>query len=77
MQNGEERPIELMSRTLTPAERRYSQIEKEALSLAWGVNKFHRYIYARDFEQTTDHCPLLFLLSEKKGIPEMRVSCTR
>ena len=74
MQNGEERPIEFTSRTLTSAERHYSQIEKEALSLVWGVKKFHRYIYAREFELTTDHRPLLFLLSEKKGIPEMGVS---
>ena len=72
--DGSERPIEFHSRTLTEAERRYSQIEKEALSIVWGVQKLHRYIYARPFSLVTDHKPLLFLFHEHKKIPEMAIS---
>ena len=70
MPDGTERPIEFASRSLNKAEKNYGQIEKEALSLVWGVKKFHRYVYAREFELVTDHKPLLFLLGEKKEIPE-------
>ena len=72
--DGSERPVEFHSRTLTEAERKYSQIEKEALSIIWGVQKLHRYVYARPFSLVTDHKPLLFLFHEHKRIPEMAIS---
>ena len=37
--NGVERPIASASRTSTLAEKGYAQLEKEALSLIYGVNK--------------------------------------
>lgn len=38
--NGMERPIAYCSRTLAPAEKRYSQLDKEALALVFGVKSF-------------------------------------
>ena len=73
-EDGTERPIEFVSRTLSIAERNYSQIEKEALSLVWGVTKFHRFVYARRFTLVTDHKPLVYILKENKAIPEMAAS---
>ena len=33
------------SRALTSVEQRYSQTEKEALGIVWGIEHFHFYIY--------------------------------
>jgi len=69
--NGEEKPIAFASRSLTKAEKNYSQIDKEALSIVWGVQKFHNYVYARFFTIETDHKPLTSIFHPKKGIPVM------
>ena len=46
-EDGSERPIAYSSRTLAPVEKRYSQLDKEALALVHGVKKFHSYLYVR------------------------------
>ena len=45
MENGEETPIAFASRTLTASEGNYFHIEKEALSIMFGLKKFHSYLY--------------------------------
>eukprot|EP00731_Ephydatia_muelleri_P019872 Em0012g697a len=45
-EEGFDRPIAFASRTLAPAERKYSQLDKEALAIVFGVDKFHQYLYA-------------------------------
>nr|XP_037273014.1 uncharacterized protein K02A2.6-like [Rhipicephalus microplus] len=69
--SGAERPIAFTSRSLVPAERNYSHIDKEALALMFGVTKFRQYLWGREFEAITDHKPLLGLLSPDKRVPEM------
>ncbi|KAK7901535.1 hypothetical protein WMY93_018304 [Mugilogobius chulae] len=71
MEDGSERPIGFVSRTLQPAETRYSQLDKEGLAVIFGVEKFHKYLYGRNFTIYTDHKPLIFLFNEKKPIPQM------
>ena len=51
------------------AEKKYSQLEKEALAIIFAVRKFHQYLYGRPFELKTDHKPLTYIFNEKKGIP--------
>ena len=74
MDDGRERPIAFTSRTLNPAEKKYSQLEKEALAIIFAVKKFHNYIYGKHFTIQSDHQPLSFLFSELKGIPAMASS---
>ena len=64
--DGSERPIAYASRSLSDAERNYSQLEKEGLALVYGVKHFHAYLFGHSFELVTDHQPLLALLNEKK-----------
>ena len=65
--DGTEQPIGYASRSLSPSEQNYSQLEKEGLSCVFGVKKFHSYLFGRSFELVTDHKPLLALLSEHRG----------
>ena len=59
------------SRTLTNAERNYSQIENETLAIIFAVKKIHQYIYGQTVTIQADHKPLLGLLVEHKSIPSM------
>ena len=40
--DGTEHPIAYVSKTLTPSEKNYAQVEKEALAIVFGVRKFHQ-----------------------------------
>ena len=58
-------PVVYASRAMTDTERRYAQIEKEALAITWACEKFSSYILGRKFQIETDHKPLLPLLGNK------------
>lgn len=70
-EDGSERPIAFALCALSRTEMNYPQIEKEALSLVYGIQKFHQYLYGRSFVLVTDHHPLLSILGPKKGIPPL------
>lgn len=72
--NGEERPIAFASRTLNKAESNYAQLEREALSIVFGVKKFHQYLYGRKFTLFTDHRPLTTIFGPHTGIPSLAAS---
>ena len=67
--DGSERPVAYASRTLNATERRYAQVDREALAVAFGTKKFHMYLFGRHFTIVTDHKPLLGLLNAAKATP--------
>lgn len=73
---GVDRPLAFASRSLNASERNYSQIQKEATAIIFGVKKFHQYLFGRNdpFILKTDHRPLLSIFGKKNGIPIMTAS---
>ena len=67
--DGSERPIANASKTLSDTQRRYSQIQKEALSIIFALHKFHQFLYGRKFILVTDHKPLTSLFGPSKATP--------
>ncbi|XP_048479394.1 uncharacterized protein K02A2.6-like isoform X1 [Plutella xylostella] len=71
---GRERAVAYVSRKLNDAETNYSQIHREALAIIYCVQKFHQYLYGRNFILKTDHKPLVSIFSSKMGVPSMAAS---
>lgn len=67
----EEQPIAFASRSLNPAEKNYSQLEKEGLAIVFAIKKFHQFLYGRRFTITSDHKPLQHLLKPSNAVPTM------
>ena len=64
MQNN--RAIAFACKTLTDVETRYANIEHECLSVVFGLEKFHTYIYGCQMTVFSDHKPLEMI--QKKTI---------
>ena len=62
LQHG--KPICYASRAMTPTEQRYAQIEKELLSIVFGLRKFDQYTYGRHVIVQNDHRPLQQIASK-------------
>ena len=60
------KPVAYASRPMTDTEKRYAQIEKEALAATWASERFSEYVIGRHFLLETDHKPLVPLLSNKR-----------
>lgn len=68
--NGTRRVVAYASRIMSDTEKRYSQIEKEALALTWACEKFKDYIIGKRIYLETDHKPLISIFM-KKFLEEM------
>jgi len=75
LEDGTEHPVAYASHSLSPAERKYSQLDKEALGIVFSVSKFHHYIFARKFILYSDHKPLMHIFGESRAIPVMATAC--
>ncbi|XP_033121564.1 uncharacterized protein K02A2.6-like, partial [Anneissia japonica] len=62
---GELRPVAYASHSLTETERRYSQVEREALGCVWGIEHFHVYLWGQKFKVKVDHKPLIYMFGPK------------
>ena len=67
------RVVAYASRALSPIEKRYSQTEKEALSIVWAVEHFHLFLYGKAFTLITDHKPLEVIYGSCKSKPSARI----
>ena len=61
---GEERTITYVTRSLSGIEEKYLQIEKESLSLVWGVKKFQTYLEGRNFTLV----PLKYIMDPGRAV---------
>ena len=59
------KPIDYASKSLSEAEKRYSNIERELLGVVWAINHFHHYTFANRIYLISDHKPLHPLFSGK------------
>ena len=57
-EDGRTNIVAYANRSLTDCESRYSQTEREALAVVWGIEHFHLYLYGSSFQVITDHKPL-------------------
>ncbi|CAC5375560.1 unnamed protein product [Mytilus coruscus] len=60
----EGKPVEFASRALKPSECNWAQIEKEAVSMLYGLERFDQYTYGRKVIVQNDHKPLAAILSK-------------
>ena len=71
LEDGSERPIAFASRSLAPAEKKYSQLDKEGLGIVFGVKRFHQYLVGCHFTILLDHKPLQHSFQESRGVPTL------
>ncbi|XP_033115749.1 uncharacterized protein K02A2.6-like, partial [Anneissia japonica] len=69
--DGSERPLAYASKTLNDSQRKYAQIQKEALSIIFALKKFHQFLYGRKFILVTDHKPLISLFAPDTPTPTL------
>ena len=53
------RPVMFASWALTGAEKNYQNLERECLVMIWGMEKFHYFLYGKQFTLETDKKPLV------------------
>jgi len=73
--DGINHPVAYASRKLLERERNYSVEERECLAIMWGVEKFDRYLFGKEFVIETDHCGLRYMKEGRmKNVRVMRWS---
>lgn len=58
------RPVAYVSRALTKTEEGYAQIEKEALSILFALERLHTYVYGKRITVENDHKPLMTIFKK-------------
>ena len=53
------KPVMFAPRALTGSEGNYQNLERECLAMIWGMEKFHYFLYGKEFTLETDQKPLV------------------
>ena len=72
VQEGEktvEKPILFGSCTLSDPQTRYSQVDREALAVIFGLKKCHKFLYGRRFRIVTDNAAIAYIFNPNKPLP--------
>ncbi len=64
------KPVIYVSRSLSAAEKNYSNVEREALAAVWGITRLRHLLLGRKFTLVSDHRPLLRIFGGK-GLPKV------
>ena len=68
IQNG--KVVCYASRALTKTEQNYQNLEREALGTIWGMEKFHYFLYGKEFTLQTDQKPLVSIYVMPPGFED-------
>ncbi|CAI5671480.1 unnamed protein product [Oreochromis niloticus] len=66
-------PVAYASRSMTDAETRYAQIEKELLSITYACERFHQFVSGQAISAETDHKPLIALFQKPLNDCPLRI----
>lgn len=72
---GKNRIIAFASKALTDTERRYPQVQREALAIVWAVERFYYYLFGRRFTIFVDNRAASFIFDNK--LRDNKRACTR
>ena len=68
-------PIAFASKSLTGAEHRYSNTEREALGIIHGLEKFLHYCFAREVPIIVDHKTLIAIFKKDVATLSQHIQC--
>eukprot|EP00795_Rhopilema_esculentum_P010145 gene10145-18811_t len=71
--SAQENIVAFASRSLSSVELRYSQTEKEALAIVWGIEHYHLYLFGSKFTLVTDHKPLEIIYANPCSKPPAHI----
>ena len=65
----------ICKKSLASAEQRYSNIEREALGVPHGLEKFHHNCFGREVSITTDCKPLVAIFTKDVATLSQQIQC--
>ena len=69
--DGYAHPVAYASRLLTPAEKKWSTTEREALAIVWSLHHFNTYLEGHEYTVITDHQALRYMFNNENKSPRM------
>jgi hypothetical protein len=62
-EQGKERSVFFTSRSLTTTQQKYPQVEREGLAIVHSFQKFHKFIYGKEFTLYSDSKPIVYIFA--------------